>query len=72
MSRWVRGGRPLGWRRGGQPVRVWRVLPAAAGQRLAVQVGGLQGSGDGASSTDIRLDGEAVFDVPPLPAEAPK
>lgn len=56
----------------GQLVRVLRVLPAAAGQRVAVQVGGLQGSGEGAAGADIRLEGEAVFDVPALPAEAPK
>ncbi len=56
----------------GQLVRVLRVLPAAAGQRVALQVGGLQASGDGTAGADIRLEGEAVFDVPAVPAEAPK
>jgi general secretion pathway protein D len=56
----------------GQLVRVLRVLPGAAGQRVALQVGGLQASGDGAGGADIRLEGEAVFDVPAVPAEAPK
>lgn len=56
----------------GQAVRVLRVLPAAAGQRLALQVGGLQASGDGAAGADVRLDGEAVFDVPAVPVETPK
>jgi len=56
----------------GQAVRVLRVLPAAAGQRLALQVGALQTSGDTGAGADVRLDGEAVFDVPALPTEAPK
>ena len=56
----------------GQAVRVLRVLPAAAGRRLELQVVGLQANGDTAAGADVRLDGEAVFDVPAMPAEAPK
>ena len=56
----------------GQAVLVLRVLPAAAGQRLALQVGSLQASGDGAASAEVRLDGEAVLQVPAGPGEAPK
>jgi hypothetical protein len=56
----------------GQAVRVLRVLPAAAGRRLELQVVGLLASGDTAAGADVRLDGEAVFDVPAMPAEAPK
>ena len=56
----------------GQAVRVLRVLPAAAGRRLELQVVGLQANGDTVAGADVRLDGEAVFDVPAMPAEAPK
>lgn len=52
----------------GQAVLVLRVLPAAAGQSLALQVGGLRAEGDGGASVDIRLDGEALLQVAPVPA----
>ena len=52
----------------GQAVLVLRVLPAAAGQSLALQVGGLRAEGDGGASVDIRLDGEALLQVAAVPA----
>jgi hypothetical protein len=56
----------------GQSVLVLRVLPPAAGQSLALQVSGLQASGDGGVTGDIRLEGDAVLQVPAAPAEVPK
>ncbi len=50
----------------GQAVLVLRVLPAAAGQSLALQVGGLQASGEGDAPVDIRLEGEALVQVAPV------
>ena len=52
----------------GQAVVVLRVLPPAAGQRLALQVSGLRAAGDGGTAGEIRVDGEAVIEIPAVTA----